>query len=92
MIEALVVSNVVLWVAVVALSVAVLALLRQVGVLHERVAPAGALVSRDGPSVGAPAPVVDVADWEGRSLRIGGDDFPGMGGGGMPGLPKGLGM
>ena len=36
--NALVVSNVVLWVMVVALAVTVLALIRQIGVLHERIA------------------------------------------------------
>jgi hypothetical protein len=41
--EALIVSNVVLWLLVIALGVVVYALTRQIGVLHERVAPAGAL-------------------------------------------------
>jgi methylamine dehydrogenase accessory protein MauD len=57
---------------VVVLSGVVLALLRQVGVLHERVAPAGALVGRGGPRVGEPAPVLEVEDWSGRRLRVGG--------------------
>ena len=43
MIEALLVSNALLWLLVVALAAVVAALARQVGVLHERVAPAGAL-------------------------------------------------
>jgi methylamine dehydrogenase accessory protein MauD len=70
--DALIVSNVLLWIVVVALSGVVLALLRQVGVLHERVAPAGALVGRGGPRVGEPAPVLEVEDWSGRRLRVGG--------------------
>ena len=45
MTEALLVSNLVLWVMVIALSALVLALLRQVGVLHERIARAGALAT-----------------------------------------------
>ncbi len=71
--EALVVSNVLLWIAVVALCAVVLALLRQVGVLHERIAPAGALSGGAGPRVGERAPVLEVEDWNGRALRIGGE-------------------
>ena len=41
----LVVSNIVLWIAVISLAVVNYALLRQVGVLYERVAPAGALMA-----------------------------------------------
>jgi methylamine dehydrogenase accessory protein MauD len=70
--NALIVSNALLWIVVVVLSGVVLALLRQVGVLHERVAPAGALVGRGGPRVGEPAPVLEVEDWSGRRLRVGG--------------------
>jgi len=73
-IDALIVSNVLLWVLVIVLSGVVLALVRQVGVLHERVAPAGALVLGDGPRAGEPAPVLELEDWNGRSLRIGGAD------------------
>ena len=67
--EALVVSNVLLWIAVLVLGALVLALLRQIGVLHERVAPAGALVSQRGPVVGERAPVLEVTDWNGAPLR-----------------------
>jgi methylamine dehydrogenase accessory protein MauD len=72
-IQALVVSNVVLWILVVALSALVLALMRQIGVLNERVAPAGALVGAHGPVVGDPGPVVDLETWDGQALRIGGE-------------------
>jgi methylamine dehydrogenase accessory protein MauD len=72
MIEALIVSNVILWVVVLVLAAVVTALVRQVGVLHERVAPAGALVGRDGPRVGEPAPPFTVPDWSGRTVTIGG--------------------
>ena len=40
----LVVSNILLWAAVIGLGIVNYALLRQVGVLYERVAPAGALM------------------------------------------------
>jgi len=68
---ALAVSNVVLWIVVLALLVVVLALTRQVGVLHERIAPAGALMLNRGLTVGEQAPPIDVVDLEGRPLRIG---------------------
>ncbi len=74
MTEALLVSNVLLWILVLALSGVVLALLRQIGVLHERIAPAGALVPSQGPRVGEAAPVVEARDWAGTTLRVGGPD------------------
>ena len=69
---ALAISNVVLWLLVLVLAAVVLALVRQVGVLHERVAPAGALMLQRGLAVGEPAPAIDVSDVEGRPQRIGG--------------------
>ena len=53
---ALAISNVVLWIAVLALLFVVLALVRQIGVLHERIAPMGAMTSDHGPAVGELAP------------------------------------
>jgi methylamine dehydrogenase accessory protein MauD len=67
--EALIISNVLLWAAVLILAGIVLALMRQIGVLHERVAPAGALVSDSGPRVGEHAPVMTLADWSGDTHR-----------------------
>jgi methylamine dehydrogenase accessory protein MauD len=72
MIEALIVSNLLLWVAVVVLAAVVVALLRQIGLLHERVAPAGALVGRERPRVGEAAPVLRLHDRRGRELSVGG--------------------
>ena len=68
---ALAISNVVLWIAVLALLFVVLALVRQIGVLHERIAPAGALMLNRGLTVGERAPMIDVEDLEGRPLRLG---------------------
>src|SRR5437879_8510471 len=68
---ALAVSNVVLWILVLVLSAVVLALVRQLGVLHERIAPAGALMLNRGPAVGEPAPVLEVADLEGHAHQVG---------------------
>ena len=70
--EALLVSNVLLWIAVVVLAAVVVALTRQIGVLHERVFPVGALVMPGGPKVGEAAPVVGATDLAGRALTIGG--------------------
>ncbi|HYB64399.1 MAG TPA: methylamine dehydrogenase accessory protein MauD [Steroidobacteraceae bacterium] len=69
--SALAVSNVVLWALVVALAAVVLALTRQLGVLHQRIAPAGALMLNRGLSVGEPAPVLELAALDGRELKVG---------------------
>jgi len=68
---ALAISNVVLWIMVLALLVVVFALTRQIGLLHERIAPAGALMINRGLTVGEQAPVVEVADLDGNPLRVG---------------------
>lgn len=51
-------SQILLWVLLLALSVVVLSLARQIGVLHERIAPLGALRVDEGPAVGSMAPNV----------------------------------
>src|SRR2546428_9800354 len=77
MTQALLVWNAVLWMVVVLLGCVVAALARQIGVLHERVAPAGALMVGKGPAVGESAPVVRVEDLAGTVRDVGG---PGAGG------------
>lgn len=69
---ALVASNAVLWALVVVLSLVVLALARQLGVLHERIAPVGALMLAKGLKVGELAPALSVTDIAGESLTIAG--------------------
>lgn len=71
---ALWISQGLLWLVVLALLAVVWALLRQVGLLHERIAPAGALLGREGPRPGEAAPVLEVEDWTGSRLRIGGEE------------------
>jgi len=71
MLRALVISNVLLWVLAVALAAVVLALVRQIGVLHERIGPAGALLLKRGLQVGQPVPSMSLADLSGRSVTIG---------------------
>ena len=53
---ALLASNVLLWILVLVMGGVILALVRQIGVLYERVAPAGALVVGSGPKAGEAAP------------------------------------
>jgi methylamine dehydrogenase accessory protein MauD len=72
MTTALVVSNVVLWIAVLVLVAIVAALVRQIGVLYERVLPAGALMLSRGPEVGEPAPVVVADVLAGGTREVGG--------------------
>ncbi|MEZ5490215.1 MAG: methylamine dehydrogenase accessory protein MauD [Gammaproteobacteria bacterium] len=54
------------------LVLAMFALARQIGVLHTRLAPAGALMTTAGPKVGQPAPILSVPDLKGDSITIGG--------------------
>lgn len=75
--DALAVSNALLWVVVVALALVVLALARQVGLLHERLGPAGALALAGGPKPGEPAPALELEDFAGRRIAIGGADAKG---------------
>lgn len=70
--EALWISNAVLWVAVVALGALVLVLARQIGILHERIAPVGALDLGKGPRVGEAAPELKLQSIEGEMVSIGG--------------------
>lgn len=67
------VSEILQWVAIVVGAVVLLGLARQIGVLHERSAPLGALVTDKGPDVGEMAPVFNVRDYHGRAVQIGGE-------------------
>ncbi|TEA76895.1 methylamine dehydrogenase accessory protein MauD [Allopusillimonas ginsengisoli] len=69
--NALMISNIVLWLVVLSLVLVVLALSRQIGVLYERVAPMGALTMDKGPAVGEAAPAFELADMLGRPQKIG---------------------
>lgn len=76
MLEALVISNLILWVVVVFLGVLAFALVRQIGVLYERVAPAGALMLNQTLRPGDAAPELDVLTTAGETLHIGGPRDP----------------
>jgi methylamine dehydrogenase accessory protein MauD len=69
---ALIVANLFAWVAIAALTLTVLALARQVGLLHERVAPMGALTMQGGPKAGAAAPSFALTDLNGLPVAVGG--------------------
>lgn len=71
MVEALVVSQILLWLTIVGMGVVIFALVRQVGILHERISPMGALVTDKGPEVGDLAPSLTVNDIAGRPVQIG---------------------
>jgi methylamine dehydrogenase accessory protein MauD len=71
MIAALTVSVVLLWILVAVLAGVVFALTRQIGVLYERVAPAGALMIGRGVAVGDEAPVVRATTLGGETEMIG---------------------
>jgi len=71
MLSVLIVSQILSWVVILGLGLALLALARQVGVLHVRVAPAGALLTGKGPVVGEPAPVLETTTLDGVPLAIG---------------------
>jgi methylamine dehydrogenase accessory protein MauD len=66
------ISYIVLWVLVGVLALVVLALVRQIGVLHDRIAPTGALMLAKGLTIGEPAPIVAVTDLDGASRNVGG--------------------
>ena len=66
-------SYVVLWFLVLALTMLVLALARQLGTLHLRLGPRGALeIDGEGPALGDTLPPLDAADLDGRPVTIGG--------------------
>jgi methylamine dehydrogenase accessory protein MauD len=73
MLQALLVSNPLLWIALLAMACIVLALVRQIGVISGRVAPAGALVVGSGPKTDETAPVLAVTDLSGKLNEIGGE-------------------
>jgi methylamine dehydrogenase accessory protein MauD len=72
MTEAVFVSMFVLWCVVIVLVIVVVALARQVGILHERVAPAGALMPTNGPKVGELTEAKTYAGLDGNAVTVGG--------------------
>lgn len=63
-------TYVLLWIAVLVLSVVVVALLRQVGVLHARMRPRGVHFAGEGPERLAPAPGAATIDYSSHELTL----------------------
>ena len=70
--DVLLYSNLLLWLVVLILGAVVFGMVRQIGVLHERVAPMGALANDRGPDVGEMAPDMKIAGMDGGLVQIGG--------------------
>ncbi|MDN3712956.1 methylamine dehydrogenase accessory protein MauD [Paracoccus cavernae] len=68
----LVASNILLWLAFLGVTVVLLGLMRQVGLLHERSSPMGAMITDHGPDIGDKAPEFELPDYFGRPMNIGG--------------------
>lgn len=68
----LIVSNVILWLVIIAMAIVIFALTRQIGVLYERVAPAGALAMNKVIKTGEKAPELALQTIDARIVNIGG--------------------
>ncbi len=68
---ALLIAVIVLWLVVLAMAGVIMALARQVGILHERLAPVGALTIGADPVIGKAAPRVRVRTFSGAQIEIG---------------------
>jgi methylamine dehydrogenase accessory protein MauD len=77
MITALVVSSILLWIGLLLVALVGLAVIRQVGILHERISPVGALMIDKGPAVGTVGPSFEVADIASKPVKIGGGEANG---------------
>lgn len=69
----LAISNIALWLVMLGLGLLVFALSRQLGVLYDRVAPAGALMVNQLIAVGDPAPVITASTLSGATVTVGGE-------------------
>ncbi|WP_323010810.1 methylamine dehydrogenase accessory protein MauD [Paracoccus sp. (in: a-proteobacteria)] len=68
----LIASNILLWIAFLGVTVVMLGLVRQIGLLHERSSPMGAMITDHGPDIGDQAPEFELPDYFGRPVHIGG--------------------
>ncbi len=72
MIEALIVSNILAWLVIFGLLLALLALARQIGLLHERIRPVGALSLGKVIKAGEAAPAFNLPSLTGGAVSLGG--------------------
>ena len=70
--DTLVISNILLWIGFLAMIFVNIALARQIGVLNERVAPAGALLMNQNLRVGSSAPKLTLNSIDKKIITIGG--------------------
>lgn len=73
MIASLIASQVLVWVVLIAMGVVMVAMIRQIGILHERISPMGALVTDRGPEVGEMAPEMTAVGLRGEPVKIAGE-------------------
>ena len=71
--DLLIISNILLWLTVVAMACVIYALVRQIGILYERIAPAGALAMNRKLEPGMSAPPVTVTSIQGLPVSVGGE-------------------
>ncbi|MBN7797592.1 methylamine dehydrogenase accessory protein MauD [Parahaliea mediterranea] len=74
---AVIVAVVLQWVLLLGLALVNLAIIRQVGVIHQRIAPAGALMLGSGMGQGEKSPELELLTTDGESLRVGAPDSGG---------------
>lgn len=70
----LIVILVLQWILMLGLAVVLLGVVRQIGVLHQRLAPAGALTMSHGVKAGERAPELRLQTLDGEGLVLGGED------------------
>ncbi|MGI9294364.1 MAG: redoxin domain-containing protein [Pseudomonadales bacterium] len=68
----LLISNILLWLLVIGMGIVIFALTRQIGILYERVAPAGALAINKNIEVGQDAPNLSLQSLDAEMIQIGG--------------------
>ena len=73
MTDVLILSNLISWALILALAITVLALARQIGVLHERIKPVGALSFAKVIKAGEAAPLFVLPSLNGGSITLGGN-------------------
>ena len=70
--QLMIASNILLWIVVLVLLIVVYALARQIGILHERVAPVGALMPMNGPKIGEQIEAISADNLAQAKTLIGG--------------------
>lgn len=71
--EFLIISNILLWLLVIMMACVIYALVRQIGILYERVAPAGALAVNRELKAGMDAPALSLTTLRGEQITVGGN-------------------